>query len=294
MIGELLRYWTTFAPERVRKFGYLKRLIAVEFRERRCRAAWGPHLARTRSFIIKAIDVVPERRVAVILGSGLLLDVPVEDLSERFEQVYLVDIFHMPHVRRSVARFGNVKFLTGDITGIFAAMKEGNTPGPMTPPPEPKIPHLHDADLIVSCNVLTQLAGPFNDLFRRTQAFADADANTLSAQVMEKHLHALIHEAKSVSVLITDTQRFATQGDKIGARKDLLKTVKLPQPANHQLDEDWEWLIAPAPEEHKSRDYVHAVSARIYQRQRAAPDAAPPTPAEPVEELPVEDGLATL
>lgn len=35
MIGEFLRYLTTFAPERTRKFGYLKRLIALEFRAKR-------------------------------------------------------------------------------------------------------------------------------------------------------------------------------------------------------------------------------------------------------------------
>lgn len=35
MIGEFLRYITTFAPERIRKFGYLKRLIALAFRARR-------------------------------------------------------------------------------------------------------------------------------------------------------------------------------------------------------------------------------------------------------------------
>ena len=78
MIAECIRYWTTFAPERVRKYGYLKRLTALEFRERRCRAAWGPHLARTRQFILKAADLVPQPGTAVIVGSGLLLDDPVK------------------------------------------------------------------------------------------------------------------------------------------------------------------------------------------------------------------------
>mgnify|MGYP001587983380 CR=1 FL=1 len=277
MIGEFIRYWTTPVPARVRNYGYLKRLIAIEFRERRRRAAWGPHLAHTRSYIVKAMDLVPRPRTAVVLGSGLLLDVPLEDLSERFETVYLVDIFHMPHVRKVVHAFHNVKLLTGDITGIFAAMKEGKTPDPRTPPPPALIPHIRDADLLVSCNCLTQLAGAFNDRFRKTQGFADADCDQLSAQVMEHHIAALVKDAGGVSVLITDTQRVAMRGSDIVGRKDLLKTVRLPHSTNPKFDETWEWLIAPAPEEHPTRDYVHMVSARIYERAAVAETATTPT-----------------
>jgi hypothetical protein len=283
MIGEFIRYWTTPAPARVQKYGYLKRLIAIEFRERRCRAAWGPHLAQTRQYIVKAMDLVARPRTAVVLGSGLLLDVPLEDLSERFETVYLVDIFHMPHVRKAVHGFHNVKLLTGDITGIFAAMKEGKTPDPLTPPPPAVAPHLRDADMVVSCNCLTQLAGPFNDMFRKTQGFADADCERLAAQIMGHHIAALAKEATGVSVLITDTQPVAMHGGDIVSRKDLLKTVKVPHSTHTKFDLTWEWLIALAPEEHRTRDYVHMVSARTYEHAAA-----------PSESAPMEGGLADV
>jgi hypothetical protein len=275
MIGELIRYWTTPVPGRVRRYGYLKRLIAIEFRERRCRAAWGPHLAQTRQYIVRAMDLVAKPRMAVILGSGLLLDVPLEDLAERFETVYLVDIFHMPHVRKAAHGFRNVKLLTGDLTGIFAAIKEGKTPDPLTPPPPALIPHLRDADMVVSCNCMTQLAGPFNDMFRKTQGYEDADCDRLSAQIMEHHIAALAKEAVGVGVLITDTQRVVMHGADIVSRKDLLKTVKLPHSTHPKFDLTWEWLIAPAPEEHRSRDYVHMVSARIYEHAAAQTESAP-------------------
>jgi hypothetical protein len=292
VIGELLRYWTTLAPERVRKYGYLRRLIAIEFRERRNRGAWGPHLAHTRQFILKAADLVEQPRTAVIIGSGLLLDVPLEDLSDRFERVYLADIFHMPQVRRKVQRHLNVKLLAGDVTGIFAMMKDHKAPGGKTPAPPPRIPHLADADLIVSCNCLTQLAGPFNDLFRKTRGFADADCDQLSRQVMEHHIKAVAHDAKGIGVIITDTERFAMQGERIVSRLDLLKEAQLPGTQHPQYDEEWDWNIAPAPEEHPSQDVIHAVSARIY--ERGVPDEEKPaeTAAEDEGELPPDDGLA--
>src|SRR5690349_9006636 len=129
MIGEILRYVTTFAPERTRKFGYLKRLIALEFRARRCATAWASHQRYCKNLITKAVDLCEKHETVMVLGSGLLLEVPLKVLSERFDRVLLVDIFHMPQVRREVKKYFNVKLLTGDITGMFQAMKEGPPPG---------------------------------------------------------------------------------------------------------------------------------------------------------------------
>ncbi len=267
MLAELFRYWTTYAPERVRKYGYLRRLIALEFREARCRDVWMTHEETAKALIVKAADLVPQQRTAVIVGSGLLLEVPIQELCDRFERVYLVDIFHMPAIRERAKKYFNVKLLTGDVTGIFHMMKENHFPGPLRPAPAPRIPHMAEADLLVSCNCLTQLAGPFNDMFRETRGYADKDCDMLSAQVMEEHVQAIATKATSVSVLITDVERFAMQGEKVVARTDLLKGVKLPQSSKIMNNEEWDWLIAPAPEEHPAQDMVHVVNGRIYQHQ---------------------------
>ncbi|MSO98731.1 MAG: hypothetical protein EXR11_11015 [Rhodospirillaceae bacterium] len=135
MLGELWRYWTTFAPERVRKFGYLNRLIALEFRAKRCALAWESHIRSCRNVIIKTADLCERQGTCVIIGSGLLLEIPLGPLASRFDQVYLVDMFHMPQVVAEAKRHFNVKLLTGDITGVFLAMKERRAPGPHVPAP---------------------------------------------------------------------------------------------------------------------------------------------------------------
>lgn len=149
MISEFLRYLTTYAPERIRKFGYLKRLIALEFRAKRCAEAWSNHLLATRNFITKTADLCERQRMVVIVGSGLLLEVSLKALAERFEHVFLVDIFHMPQVQREAKRHFNVKLLTGDVTGVFQTMKDNRPPGPHVPAPPARIPHLKDADMII-------------------------------------------------------------------------------------------------------------------------------------------------
>lgn len=301
MLGEFIRYLTTLAPERVRKFGYLKRLIALEFRAKRCEAAWAEHQRNCRTFITKAADLCEQQRIAVVLGSGLLLEVPLKALSERFERVVLVDIFHMPQVVREAKKHFNVKLLTGDVTGVFKAMKERRPPGPNQPAPPPLIPHLKEADLIVSCNCMTLLAGPFNKYFEETRGFSDLDSDKVAYQIMERHAKAIAEEATGIGVIITETDRFAMQGDHIVSRTDLLKALKLPLTATVVHNEEWDWLAAPHPEEHPTHDYVHTVVGKVYQRNvseedkaKAAAAAAGELPPSLDDDAPVEEAHDSL
>lgn len=299
MIGEFIRYLTTLAPERVRKFGYLKRLIALEFRAQRCEDAWAEHQRSCRNFITKAADLCEHQRIAVVLGSGLLLEVPLRALSERFEKVYLVDIFHMPQVAREAKKHFNVKLLTGDITGVFKAMKERRPPGPNYPAPQPLIPYLKEADFIVSCNCLTRLAVPFTEHFEETRGFSDLDSDKVAYQIMERHAKAIAEEATGVGVLITDADRLAMQGDHMVSRVDLLKALKLPPTATIVHNEEWDWLMAPHPEEHPTHDYLHTVVGKVYQhnlseedKAKAAAAAASPPGLE--DDAPVEEARDPL
>jgi len=302
MIGEFFRYLTTLAPERIRKFGYLKRLIALEFRARRCEAYWAAHQRSCKNFIAKAADLCPQQKVAVVLGSGLLLEVPLKVLASKFERVYLVDIFHMPQVRREAKKHFNVKLLTGDITAVFQAIKDNRPPGGHTPAPAPRIPHLKEADFIVSCNVLTQLAGPFNEYFEKVRGFSDLDADKLAYQIMEQHCKAIAEEATGLGVIISDVERFVMQDDKIVSRLDLLKAYKLPLTPTIVHNEEWDWMIAPHPEEHPSHDYIHTVQAKVYQRNVApeavsaedalAVDIVPPPPS--LDDMPAADPVGSI
>lgn len=275
MIGELLRYWTTIAPERVRNFGYLSRLIALEFRAKRCHDAWAEHLRRCRAMIVKTADLVAKKDICVVVGSGLLLEVPLEALAMRFGRVYLVDIFHMPAVRRAAAAYPNVTFLTGDVTGFFASMRDGSPPSPTMDPPPARIPHLQEADLAISCNCLTQLAGPFIKHFEKTGNFTDLDADRLSYQVMERHVKAIANDTKGIGLLITDIERLVIAGDTVMEKEDLLKSLKLPDTPHQLHNEQWEWRIAPLGEEYALQSVEHVVEAKVYERPGQGAALAP-------------------
>ncbi|MCB2108273.1 MAG: hypothetical protein KDE14_11260 [Rhodobacteraceae bacterium] len=291
MLGELWRYWTTFAPERVRKFGYLKRLIALEFRAKRCAAAWQDHLSSCQRMILKAADLCKKRDVCVVVGSGLLLEVPLEGLADRFKKIYLVDMFHMPAARRQARKHANVTTLTGDVTGVFAMMKEGYYPSQHVPAPPARIPHLKDADLVVSCNCLTQLAGPFVAYFEATRNFSELDSDKFAYQVMEHHVHAIVSEAPDIALIITDFERYELTTDGVANKVDLLKAYRLPAPPNHLYSEEWDWLIAPRGEEHQTRDIEHVVDAKVYQRDAVAEAEEETKESEPEDDLPIAPDL---
>ena len=155
MLAEWFRHLTTPCPATLKNMGYLKELIAIEARHARQRTAWASHLEACKKLILGAADAVKPGRVAV-LGSGLLLDVPLKELSEKFTDVLLVDIFHMPAVEKRVAGLANVQLITADLTGLaeatFAHVNEGRS-GPL---PSPKI----DAGIVADCDLVVSRTPP--------------------------------------------------------------------------------------------------------------------------------------
>src|SRR5205823_2719658 len=122
MFAELLERLLTPCPRPIREIGYLRELINIRKRSRQCAAAWQPHFENVRNTIRAAIARCPQRRKAVILGSGWLNDVPLAELADAFREVALVDVLHPFAVRRAVRRRPNVRLLTADVTGTVSAV----------------------------------------------------------------------------------------------------------------------------------------------------------------------------
>ena len=81
-------------PRHLREMGYLRELLGIRRRARRWRSAWEPHCERSRALIRAAMTRCPRRRKAVVLGSGWLHDVPLDELCAGFAEVVLVDLIH--------------------------------------------------------------------------------------------------------------------------------------------------------------------------------------------------------
>jgi hypothetical protein len=251
MILEALQYaatwWVTTAENRP----YIRYSVNLWSRARRCAKDWAEHEAKTKAAILQAAASITPRRTVVVLGSGLLRDVPIVELSRTFDTVVLVDLVHVASVRgwTIVKRLKNVKFIERDLSG-YEDLKAGK-------PLEPLgflrgVPYL---DLVVSANLLSQIGmGAKKRLDKEPVGTMPEDR---VPQLIRAHLDGLAH-VPAKTCLITDiTFEVIDRTGNVHEHSDLLAGIAPPIAAAR-----WDWPVVPLGEESKDYRIVHKVIAR--------------------------------
>ena len=294
MIVRGFRTWIDYmaipVPRHVRRMGYVRELRALRARRRRCRAAWDSHLAHTRAVVLDAAAQCEHRRSALVIGSGLLFDVPLAELSGQFEQVVLVDIVHAWSVHREAARFSNVRLLPLDITGVVERCHDMARRRSSAPLPQRTVDCLAGErfDLVASINVLSQLpVVPNGYLSHGIRSLTDAQRTEFSRALVTNHVDWLC-SFPGIACLVTDLERLCYGDCGLVSREESLWGITLPQGGR-----DWLWDLAPRPEMYFHLDVRHRVGgyarfpkrAWLDSRDRAAaaprwtasaPPASPP------------------
>jgi hypothetical protein len=238
MLIELLHLATTPVPMALRRRGYLRESVLLLSRARRCRKAWADHLERSRAAVVASCAGLEQRRVAVVLGSGLLQDVPLAHLAHHFEAVHLVDAVHLWPARRQARAFPNVQLITADLT----VGAEGVDP-------LAALCGSADVDFVVSANVLSQL--PILPLDRPGLLPPD-----LGRRIVSAHLAGLGALAARVCLLTDVEQVEEDRAGRITDRLDLLHGIRLGEP-----DRAWTWELAPFGEAGRDLRQRHLVQA---------------------------------
>lgn len=256
MLLELLEYLTTDCPPYARRLGYLTEAIAIKARYQRHCEAWGPHLARSRAVVNRAVEACAGRRTAIVLGSGLLLDIPIGALAAAFERVLCVDVVHLRAARRVAARYPSVSLVTGDVTGLADDLERRIADG-WTGAPVPAPTLLHDeaaVDLVISANIAAQLPVIPAAALRRA-GVDDAAVGSFCRDIVRAHLAYLAGFGAPVC-LITERGRETCDRDGAILRiEDALFGVSLPDDG-----ENWLWEMAPVGEV----DRRHAIRNQVW------------------------------
>lgn len=249
MLIEGFHYLTTPVPRAQRSLGYLRESILLMSRSRRCRAAWANHLDAARSAIRLSCADLVRRRTAVILGSGLLDDVPLDDLARCFERVILVDMVHLRPARRAARRYANVTLQVSDLSGC-ADWLRGE--GERCADPVSQFDR-DDIDFVVSANCLSQLPILPLDWFESRNRPPPVE---LGRSIVARHLEGLSRLRARVC-LVADTEQVTDNREgHVVERFDLLHGIHLPDP-----DRSWIWEIAPFGEAGRHRRERHRVRA---------------------------------
>lgn len=221
MIVEALAALTSRAAPQARRDGLVYGQAAMIGRWLRHRAAWRAHLENCRRFILESAESCAGRDLAVVLGSGPLLDIPLTALAQLFARVVLIDAVQPLHARLIAARLGKVEARcamlveAGDQAPRYRSWR-GLAPAP---------------DFVVASMLLSQL--PMRD---------DVDAQTGRAIIADALADLLA--GPGAACVISETAR--VHRDRIGTvsqRVDPLLGVVLPS-----LDARWTWPMAPLGE----------------------------------------------
>lgn len=248
MLKELLTYIAASCPAYARQMGYLYETIATRERYRRNSNAWNPHLENSRDFILSVTEKTAKRNKAVITGSGLLLDVPLRELSCLFNEVILLDIIHLPETIKGIKKYHNVKIEWHDVTGIAKKIHDFSEKTMALPEPSPSLPAGYDdADLVVSLNILSQLPViPCIFALKKMHRIKDFEPETWGRQIIESHI-SFLNSLKASVCLISD-YNFALSDKKgvIAEQGSTIYNVQVPEP-----EKKWTWKISPYGEGEK-------------------------------------------
>jgi hypothetical protein len=256
VIAECLEYLATPCARPLSGMGYLRELLGIKARAHRCWAAWEPHLEQSKGVIRSAIAQCSQSRKAVILGSGMLYDVPLPDLATAFHEVLLVDIVHPLGTWWPWYRYPNVKTVTADVTGTAdEVFRIAAQIGAALPQSAPSLYHDdHDVDLVVSLNLLSQLPYIPTTVLERGGRHSPESIQSFARRLIQAHL-TYLERFSGVVTLITDVQKLKL--DRHGqtvSRASALRGVDLPW-----RGEEWVWQMAPRPEIDEEYSYFRRV-----------------------------------
>ncbi len=206
------------------------------------RTAWEGHLHYTKNYICRALDTATGSSVAV-LGSGWLLDVPMDFLLERFNEVHCYDLRHPGRVREQYASQPRVKWVEMDLTGGLIQktyqlcshwQKADSVKLLRALQPEAFCLPL-PADRVVSVNLLNQLDILILDYIRKFYTLTGCELNTLRGRIQQAHFELLDNY---VSCFVTDyeEQHLDERGREIGS----LPLIHCPLPEGRNL-QHWVW-----------------------------------------------------
>jgi hypothetical protein len=257
LIQEILTYLSERPQlKEAKSFGHLYESISLLAREKRNQKAWAPHRAECKNFIKDHLKKATHFDSVLVLGSGPLHEIPIEELAQSFKKVTLVDIVHLKTTKKSIEHLKNVEFIEHDITECESTLRT-------TKKLVPKIPERFLGEnwgLVLSVNVMSQLPLHFETYIEKNlnNRFSKSDIDQFLKSLTENHFKYL-SALKSPTLLITDVStNFLTAKEEVVETYHNYLHLNLPSP-HHK----WTWRVAPIPEFRKDIEIQMKVSGFI-------------------------------
>jgi hypothetical protein len=249
VILEALTWLVTPCDGAARRLGYLGAAIGLQARAQRCRKAWVPHMEQARQAVTESIARSSGRGTALVLGSGLGLEYSLAQLAAEFRQVILVDVVHLPSLRRATRRYRNVSLLrldlSGAITGLAALPPTANAGDLNQLAISPPGLQALKPDWVLSANLLSQLPLlPAAWLEKHCPAIDAAAIEAFGRRLMRQHLQWLEGFEAPVCLIADAAQTLHDADGQLVEHTDLAA----PLGFDNRSYAHWEWTLAPPGE----------------------------------------------
>lgn len=197
---------------------------------------WDIHLNHTKAFIEANLQRFNTQKCA-LLGSGFLLDVPMNALLNHFAEIHLFDITHPRKIRKEFAKNPQVLFKNEDISGfirpVYQVVKQKKRDFLDTILPEFST-DFADYDLVISCNILNQLDIILVDYLSDNLDISEPVLQALREKIQRTHIARL---PKEKSLVICDFEEIRQPKNAPETRR---KTVFVPIP---ETAKKWQWIF---------------------------------------------------
>lgn len=229
-------FWQFLKPHILHK--YKKDQLGIIHRFVQENEYWRGHLQNTQKFILENLPKQGNLKIAV-LGSGWLLDFPMNELQQEHE-LFLFDICHPPQIKNKYRRFSNIHFIDKDLTfGLVDFAHKNQNPDLVLSEADKKetSTEFSSFDATISLNLLNQL-----DILLIENCFSPPTLNSLDftplrKQIQDLHIRSL---PKGRSILISDwTELNATINELHPIEKSLIFTQLL----NGYPYQEWLWVF---------------------------------------------------
>ncbi|OFX61241.1 MAG: hypothetical protein A2046_16670 [Bacteroidetes bacterium GWA2_30_7] len=232
----------TFKRNFYNELGYITDQNGIFTRYNREKKNWDEHLEKCKNYIISFCENNSTENI-VILGSGWLLDVPIEYLSKRFKKVYLIDVNHPINIKKLQRSYSNLEFIVDDITGGIAKLAQQSVLDFKKTKTKVELSefekvyykqNIYDSS-IISLNILNQLDIIIIDYLKQYKIYAEQEILQLRTIIQNNHIQFL---SKNRTCLISDIEEYIINKNDIIEKTNQLVHCQLPIGKNSK---EWIW-----------------------------------------------------
>lgn len=219
--------------------GYIVDQSGIINRYLREKDNWDIHLNNTKNYILQSLKNQENTNSIAVLGSGFLLDFPIDEAIKIYDKIYLFDINHPQKIVSLAKKNPKIELITIDLNfGAMLLAQKSKTFEEFCQ----KLDSIeitidfNKFDFIVSLNILNQLDILLCDYLIKKFELKEEETLIVRKKIQENHLKCLI---KNKSCIITDYMQVDTniQSKEIISKNSLYCTI------NGQNTEYWDWIF---------------------------------------------------